>query len=429
MPWCWRKGFGSSNEEEAADGPHGGKFGEEPRTFPFPGDVGHHVEAHHQRQPSGTAELAGYVCSEDGVEALGMAREEERAGHGDALDARPDRPPSLRGPVAGGVAREHAGARSRSVRPASDHERLKLACANRKPVLGALDMAGQVRLSRGEWWALLITALVGCLLWFGLMALPWIALHSDAFKLKSEDEVSRVQSVLQQLGTYGDLFGSLNCLFSGAAFFGIVYAVILQRRELHHQHEAADEARRTTELQNRLSLYQYLVSHHRHEGANAGSDVLLASRSRGRERAYVELISGLLRDLEALAAGNKPSQQRIVDYYDHPLRIAIIHQRYCEEDDVGDPSSQFGPVSSLLLELVEEIAALTELNRGNEDAKAALLGAGHAINAAIRPQDLLEPEQLDDADYHRGYQIRKAQEAFAGAFRALTALGITVHQR
>jgi hypothetical protein len=39
--------------------------------------------------------------------------------------------------------------------------------------------------------------------------------------------------VLSPLGTYGDLFGSINSLFSGLGLIGIAYAVILQQRELH----------------------------------------------------------------------------------------------------------------------------------------------------------------------------------------------------
>jgi hypothetical protein len=285
-------------------------------------------------------------------------------------------------------------------------------------------MAERVRLSGWEKFTLTVTAIGGLILWFALLAAPWIALDKGYLKPKANSDVTDLQAVLGQLGTYGDLFGMLNCLFSGAALWGLIYAVILQRRELHHSHETAEDSRRSTEIQNRIALYQYLAEKRRHEGGKAGEDVLLAARSRGREKAYTELISDLLQELNALAVGERPSTGQRIDLYDHPLRIAILNQRYRkEEDDVRDPSEQFGPVKSLLLELVEEVAALTELNRGNQVAASALLQAGHAINAAIRPQDLLEPEQLDDANYHRGYQIRKAQEAFNAAFHALEAFG------
>lgn len=284
-------------------------------------------------------------------------------------------------------------------------------------------MAGQVNLSKMESRTLSITAGIALLLWFGLLALPWIAVYSRVFELKSEDEVRRVQSVLQQLGTYGDLFGALNCLFSGAALFGVVYAVILQQRDLHHQQETADAARRATDLQNRLSLYQSLVDYHRHEAANAGSDMLLAARSKGRERAYGELMGGLLSDLEAIAMGVLPAQRQTIDFFDHPARIAFLQHKFHEDEgDATDPSNSFAPVQVHLLSLVEEVAALTVLNSSNETAKGQLLEAGHAVNAAIRPQDLLTPEQINDASFHRTYQVRNAQRAFNAADRAIDLL-------
>jgi hypothetical protein len=38
-------------------------------------------------------------------------------------------------------------------------------------------------------------------------------------------------------GQFGDLFGSVNALFSGLAFAGLIYAILLQRKELSLQRE------------------------------------------------------------------------------------------------------------------------------------------------------------------------------------------------
>ena len=38
-------------------------------------------------------------------------------------------------------------------------------------------------------------------------------------------------------GQFGDLFGSINALFSGLAFLGLIYAILLQRKELSLQRE------------------------------------------------------------------------------------------------------------------------------------------------------------------------------------------------
>ncbi len=56
------------------------------------------------------------------------------------------------------------------------------------------------------------------------------------------------------------MFGALNCLFSGAAMIGVAYAVILQRRELHHQQVEIEKGRndRANEAawQRRMALLQ-----------------------------------------------------------------------------------------------------------------------------------------------------------------------------
>jgi ABC-type molybdate transport system permease subunit len=36
----------------------------------------------------------------------------------------------------------------------------------------------------------------------------------------------------EERGQFGDLFGSVNALFSGLAFAGLIYAILLQRQEL-----------------------------------------------------------------------------------------------------------------------------------------------------------------------------------------------------
>ena len=54
----------------------------------------------------------------------------------------------------------------------------------------------------------------------GLWALSGYVLNSDANR-----------------GTFGDMFGAINALFSGLAFAGIIYTILLQRHELELQRE------------------------------------------------------------------------------------------------------------------------------------------------------------------------------------------------
>jgi len=42
---------------------------------------------------------------------------------------------------------------------------------------------------------------------------------------------------MKNRGTFGDMFGSINALFSGLAFAGVIYAIILQKKELTLQRE------------------------------------------------------------------------------------------------------------------------------------------------------------------------------------------------
>ena len=44
-------------------------------------------------------------------------------------------------------------------------------------------------------------------------------------------------------GTFGDMFGAINALFSGWAFLGVVIAIILQRQELEMQRQEIRESR------------------------------------------------------------------------------------------------------------------------------------------------------------------------------------------
>lgn len=44
-------------------------------------------------------------------------------------------------------------------------------------------------------------------------------------------------------GTFGDMFGSVNALFSGLAFGGVIYAILLQRKELKLQRKELELTR------------------------------------------------------------------------------------------------------------------------------------------------------------------------------------------
>lgn len=51
-------------------------------------------------------------------------------------------------------------------------------------------------------------------------------------------------------GTFGDMFGAVNALFSGLAFAGIIYTIILQSKELKLQRDEIRETRKEFKQQN-----------------------------------------------------------------------------------------------------------------------------------------------------------------------------------
>ena len=52
-------------------------------------------------------------------------------------------------------------------------------------------------------------------------------------------------------GTFGDMFGSVNALYSGLAFAGIIFTILLQRKELKYQRDELRETRQEFITQNK----------------------------------------------------------------------------------------------------------------------------------------------------------------------------------
>lgn len=63
---------------------------------------------------------------------------------------------------------------------------------------------------------------------FIFVAIVWILAGITAYQLFDS---------WGERGTFGDMFGAINALFSGLAFAGVIYAIFLQRKELELQRE------------------------------------------------------------------------------------------------------------------------------------------------------------------------------------------------
>ncbi|BFG70290.1 hypothetical protein KACHI17_11710 [Sediminibacterium sp. KACHI17] len=81
----------------------------------------------------------------------------------------------------------------------------------------------------------IITAVIVTVVIIGL----WTTTY---FLLKDLNELKR--------GTFGDMFGSVNALFSGLALAGIILTILLQRKELKLQREELRDTRAEFEIQN-----------------------------------------------------------------------------------------------------------------------------------------------------------------------------------
>jgi hypothetical protein len=79
----------------------------------------------------------------------------------------------------------------------------------------------------------ILAAAVVIFLWFFLASWP---VRGISIKSLRAEAISQPLT-LAQLGTYGDMFGALTCLFTGLGFVGAGYAVVLQLRQLRHQQE------------------------------------------------------------------------------------------------------------------------------------------------------------------------------------------------
>jgi len=80
--------------------------------------------------------------------------------------------------------------------------------------------------------------LSGVWVWFvvGLVGVVVVQLVSAVIIL-------RVLPATEEHGTFGDMFGALNTLFSGWAFLGLIFTLLLQRQQLEEQRQEIRDAR------------------------------------------------------------------------------------------------------------------------------------------------------------------------------------------
>jgi hypothetical protein len=91
--------------------------------------------------------------------------------------------------------------------------------------------------------------------WAWLAYLPFGGFSPKLVKLEPNQE----PTTLAQLGTYGDMFGALTCVFTGLGFVGAGYAVVLQLRALRHQQEDMKRATRERDAAEEIRMHEKVI--------------------------------------------------------------------------------------------------------------------------------------------------------------------------
>ncbi len=91
-----------------------------------------------------------------------------------------------------------------------------------------------------------------------------------------------------EAGQFGDQFGAVNALFSGLAFAGVIYALVLQRNDLRMQREEMAMQREEFEQQNFQNIFFGLMKHQQDLRASATVSRLV-HRHRGSDFGYEEI--------------------------------------------------------------------------------------------------------------------------------------------
>jgi hypothetical protein len=133
----------------------------------------------------------------------------------------------------------------------------------------------------------------------------------------------------QDAGQFGDLFGGLNALFSGLAFAGVIYAILLQRRELELQRQELQQTREEMERG-------------RVEAARAAAAQLAGARLAALS-ALIEHMKGAIRETEGTLASTKSEiARRSVELVGVPVDHDRLKQLHVVEKLQEGALKEFG---------------------------------------------------------------------------------------
>ena len=220
-------------------------------------------------------------------------------------------------------------------------------------------------------------------------------------------------------GTFGDMFGAVNALFSGLAFAGLIITLLYQREELKLQREELQETRKELKEQNKtmkrqrfentffnmLSLQQEIVANLSVES----KEVNRAEVVKGREvfeKIYEGINVYVLYELQSIGIKeivygnieNYNSNGWLISRFDHYFRHLYRIFKYIDKTDLIDEKERYDYASIVRSQLSDyELVmlfynCLAQKDNGTEENKFKPLIEKYAIFNNLRDGLLAKEE-------------------------------------
>lgn len=235
-------------------------------------------------------------------------------------------------------------------------------------------------------------------------------------------------------GTFGDMFGAVNALFSGLAFAGLIITLLYQREELKLQREELQETRKELKGQNKtmkrqrfentffnmLSLQQEIIANLSIERKEREWNRLESQwkerviNNKGREvfeKIYVHIgIKGIVN--EGIEKYNE--YRKLISRFDHYFRHLYRIFKYIDETDLIDEKERYDYASIVRSQLSDyELVmlfynCLAQKDNGKEENKFKPLIEKYAIFNNLRDGLLAKEEHYklyNDGAYRYKKQI------------------------
>lgn len=187
------------------------------------------------------------------------------------------------------------------------------------------------------------------LLAIGMLALVMIIWLATPFLV-----MAILKKPLLELGQFGDIYGSVNALFSGLAFVGIVIAIYLQQQELDKTQAALfrslEQAKEDRRQESHLALLERLNENNWHYAADEARllaiEIFYQYKVPRPEEGITDrrlywatrlLHIGHINMLEQAWTVSRTGSREEFSNWERLARILISHLKDCGDDAIGRP--------------------------------------------------------------------------------------------